>query len=80
MLKTARLQDNDNDKLSLLKQLSLKSPLVLPTDLFFLLWSEVILDVKGLSNLLRSLSLDHVSNSLAGKVQQPLDVQVVCCL
>jgi hypothetical protein len=57
----------------------LKGPLVLPADLY-LLRSEVILDVKGLADLLRSLALDHVSNGPAGKVKQPLDVEVVCSL
>lgn len=55
----------------------LKGPLVLPTDLLFLLRGEVVLDVEGLADLLRSLALDHVSNSLARQVQQPLDVEIV---
>ena len=56
----------------------LKSPLVLPADLGLLLGCEVILDVESLPDLLGSLSLDHVGNSLASKVEQSLDVEVVC--
>ena len=63
-----------------MKQPSLESPLVVPDDLLFLLRGEVVLDVEGLADLLRSLALDHVSNSLAGQVQQPLDVEIVCSL
>ena len=58
----------------------LEGPLVLSADLLFLLRGEVVLDVEGLADLLRSLTLDHVSNSLAGQVQQPLDVEIVCSL
>ena len=58
--------------------LSLKSPLVLLADLRLLLGCEIILDVKNLADLLRSLVLDHVGNSLASKVEQSLDVEVVC--
>lgn len=55
----------------------LESPLVLSSDLFFLFRSEIILDVERLPDLLRSLSLDHVSNCLASQIQKALDVQVV---
>jgi hypothetical protein len=55
----------------------LKGPLVLPADLLFLLRGEVILDVEGLADLLWGFALDHVSNSLAGQVQQTLDVEIV---
>ena len=58
----------------------LEGPLVLSADLLFLLRGEVVLDVEGLADLLRSLALDHVSNSLARQVQQPLDVEIVCSL
>ena len=57
--------------------LLLESPLVLSSDLFFLFGSEIILDVERLPDLLRSLSLDHVSNCLASQIQKALDVQVV---
>jgi hypothetical protein len=58
----------------------LEGPLVLPADLLFLLRAEVIFYVEGLADLLRSLALNHVSYGLAGKVQQSLDVEVVCSL
>ncbi|RDX70492.1 hypothetical protein CR513_50258, partial [Mucuna pruriens] len=54
---------------------SFKCPLVFPTNFLFFLRSEVILNVKGLTNFLWSLPLDHVRYSLACKVQQALDVQ-----
>lgn len=44
---------------------------------FFLL-CEIILDVKGLPDLLWGLAFDHVSNRLAGYVQQSFDIQIVC--
>lgn len=58
----------------------LEGPLILPTNLLFLLWSEIILDVERLSNFLWSLSFDHVGHSLACEIQQALDVQVVSSL
>jgi len=45
--------------------------------LFFLFRGEVVLNVEGLADLFGGLALDHVSNSLAGEVQQWLDVQEV---
>lgn len=59
---------------------SLKGPLVLPSDLLFLLRGEVILNVKRLPDLLWSLALDHVSHSLTCQVQQSLDIKVVSSL
>lgn len=53
---------------------SLLRPLVLAADLVFLLGREVVLDVEGLADLLRRLSLDHVGHGLAADVQQRLDV------
>jgi hypothetical protein len=55
----------------------LLSPLILATNLVFLLRSEVILDVEGLANLLRRLPLDHVGNSLAPDVEKGFDVEVI---
>lgn len=40
---------------------------------------QVVPDV-GLADLLRHLPIDQVCNGLAGQVQKPLDVQVVCSL
>ena len=62
------------------KKSAILGPLVLATDLVLLFRGEIVLDVEGLADLLRSLTLDHVSNSLAGQVQQPLDVEIVCSL
>jgi hypothetical protein len=59
------------------RQQSLEGPLVLHADLILLLLGEVVLDAECLADLLRSLALDHVSNRLAGQVQQSLDVQIV---
>ncbi len=55
----------------------LLTPFVLLPDLLLLSRREVILDVERLPDLLRSLPLDHVRNSLAGHIQKTLDVQVV---
>ena len=52
----------------------IKYPSVLSPDLLLFLWSEVILDVECLANFLRSLSLHHVSNRLAGQIRQALDI------
>lgn len=53
------------------------TPLVFFANLFFLLGGEVILDVESFTNLFWGLALDHVSHSLAGQVQQRLNVQKV---
>jgi hypothetical protein len=59
---------------------SFKCPLVLPTNLFLFIWGEVILDVKGLADLLWRLPLDHVCYSLACQIQKALYIQIVCSL
>ena len=43
-----------------------------PANLLLLSLSEVILDVEGFTDLLRSLPLDHVCHSLAGNIQESL--------
>ena len=43
-----------------------------PANLLLLSLSEVILDVEGLPDFLRSLPLDHVGHSLAGHIQESL--------
>ena len=53
---------------------SLFSPLVLATNLIFLLRCEVILDVEGLADLLGGFALDHVRDSLAADVEEGLDI------
>lgn len=59
VLKSCRTGDGD----------LLFGPLVLATDLVFLLRCEVVLDVEGLSDFLWRLSLDHVGHGLAADVQ-----------
>ena len=41
-------------------------------NLLLLSLSEVILDVEGLPDFLRSFPLDHVGHSLAGHIQESL--------
>jgi len=57
--------------------LLLLTPLILLPDLVLLRLGEVIPDVEGPSDLFRGLALDHVGHSLAGDIQEALDVQVV---
>lgn len=68
---------NGGQRAQLRKISSLLSPLVLTADLLFLLGSEVILDVEGLSDFLGALPLDHVRNGLASNIEKGLDVKVV---
>lgn len=56
---------------------SLFSPLVLATDLIFLLRSEVVPDIEGLADLLGGFAFDHVGDGLASNVEKSLDVEVV---
>lgn len=58
-------------------RLAVLSPLILATDLIFLLGGEVILDVERLSDLLRRLALDHIGDCLASNIEERLDVKVV---
>mmetsp|Transcript_29653 Transcript_29653/g.61847 ORF Transcript_29653/g.61847 Transcript_29653/m.61847 type:complete len:268 (+) Transcript_29653:3983-4786(+) len=53
------------------------APLVLFPDRRFFLWRKVVGDVEGLTDFLGRLSLDHRSDSRAGKIQERLDVHVV---
>jgi len=57
--------------------LAVLGPFVLTADLILLLGGEVVLDVEGLTDLLRRLALDHVRDSLAADVEERLNVQVV---
>ena len=59
---------------------ALLGPFVLPADLVFLLGSEVVLDVEGLTDFFRSLTLDHVGDGLAADVEKGLDIEVICSL
>ena len=55
----------------------LLSPLVLTTDLIFLLRGEIVLNVKCLTDLFWRLALDHIRNRLATDVQQSLNIKIV---
>lgn len=55
----------------------LLGPLILASDLLLLLWSEVVLNVEGLADLLGRLALDHVGNSLAANIEKRLNVQII---
>jgi hypothetical protein len=57
--------------------LAILSPLVLATDLLLLLGGEIVGNVKGLSDLLGRLALDHVCDRLASNVKEGLDVKIV---
>ena len=57
--------------------LTILSPLVLSSNLLFLLRREVVGDVEGLSDFLGRLALDHVRNRLATNIEKGLDVEVV---
>lgn len=52
-------------------------PLVLTANLLLLLTRKVVRDVKGLTDLLWRLALDHVRHSLAPDVEEGLDIEVV---
>jgi hypothetical protein len=52
--------------------LAILSPLVLTTDLLFLLGGEVVGDIESLAD-----PLDHVGNRLATNVKEGLDVEVI---
>ena len=62
------------------ENLTILSPLVLTSNLLFLLRGEVVGDVEGLSDFLWRLALDHVRNGLATNVEKGLDIKVVGCL
>lgn len=59
------------------QKLSIKCPRILSAALFFLLGSEIVFNVECSTNLIRSLPLDHVSNSKAGQIQKRLHVEVI---
>jgi hypothetical protein len=58
----------------------LLSPLILATNLIFLLGGEVILDIECLADLFGALPFYHVCDGLAANVEKSLDVEVVCSL
>lgn len=60
--------------------LTVLSPLVLSTNLIFLLGGEVVCDIECLSNFLGTFALDHIRHGLATHVKKRFDVQVVGCL
>jgi len=57
--------------------LTVLGPLVLATDVLFLLGGEVICDVECLTDLLRRLALDHVRDRLTTDVKERLNIEVV---
>lgn len=57
--------------------LTILSPLILAADLLLLFRSEVVGDVKGLSDFLWGLALDHVGDSLAADIEERLDIEIV---
>lgn len=52
----------------------LLGPLILTTNLIFLLGGEVVLDVEGFADLFGGLALDHVGDGLAAHVEESFDV------
>jgi hypothetical protein len=59
------------------QNLAILGPLVLAADLFLFLRSEVIGNVKGLTDLLGGFALDHVGDSFASHIKERFDVEVV---
>ena len=57
--------------------LCLFAPFVLFSDLGLLLWSKVVDDVEGLTNVLRSLSLDQTRDFRTCEVKEGLNIHVV---
>lgn len=53
------------------------SPFVLTANLVLLLRREVILDVEGLTDLVRRLAFNHVGDRLASNIQKRLDIEIV---
>ena len=52
------------------------APVICFGDLLLFGWSEVILGIESLPDLLRSFALDHVGNGFARYIEKPLDVQL----
>lgn len=44
-------------------------PFILATNLILLLGCKIVLDIEGLTNLLRRLALDHIRNGLAANIK-----------
>lgn len=44
------------------------SPFILTADLVLLFWREIILDIEGLTDLIRCLAFNHVGDSLASNI------------
>lgn len=57
--------------------LTILSPLILSTDLFFLLGCEIIGYIECLSDLIGFLPLDHESDCFAAKIQELPNIKVV---
>lgn len=54
--------------------LAILTPRVVTADVFQFLGSEVVRDIKLRTDLFRSLSLDHVGDGLACKIEKRLNV------
>jgi hypothetical protein len=59
------------------RHLAVLGPFVFPTDLIFLLRSEVVGNVECLSDLLWRLALDHIGDGLAADVKKWLDIKII---
>lgn len=53
------------------------SPLILSADLILFLGSEIVLNVKGLTNLLGRFAFDHIRDGFTANVQESLDVKEI---
>jgi hypothetical protein len=63
-----------------INSLSLFAPFVFFSDLLFLFWSEIVLNVERFSDFLRGLALNHVCNGFASEVEKRFDIQIVSSL
>jgi hypothetical protein len=68
MDKTGKDRSKEKNKMKICISLGIECPRVLSAALFFLLRSEIVLDIESLADLLRSLALDHVGDGKAGKI------------
>lgn len=53
------------------------SPFILTADLVLLFWREIILDIEGLTDLIRRLAFNHVGDRLASNIQKRFDIEIV---
>lgn len=60
--------------------LTILGPLILASDLLFLLGGKVVCDVERLSDLLGRLALDHIRHGLTTNIEEGFYVKIVGCL